>query len=45
MVRFGNMETFTRMVEIGSISAVAVNWRLKELEQHLGVELLKGAFA
>lgn len=48
MNRFENMEVFTRVVETGSISAAAdqagiaksaVSRRLKELEDHLGVEL------
>lgn len=48
MDRFENMRTFIRVVEAGSISAAAdrlgvaksaVSRRLKELEEHLGVEL------
>jgi len=48
MNRFENMETFIRVVETGSISAAAdragvaksaVSRRLKELEEHLGVQL------
>jgi len=48
MNRFENMDTFIRVVETGSISAAAdrigvaksaVSRRLKELEEHLGVEL------
>lgn len=48
MNRFENMDTFTRVVEAGSISGAAdrlgiaksaVSRRLKELEVHLGVEL------
>lgn len=48
MDRFENMETFIRVVEVGSISGAAdrlgvaksaVSRRLKELEAHLGVEL------
>jgi DNA-binding transcriptional LysR family regulator len=48
MDRFENMRTFVRVVEAGSISAAAdrlgvaksaVSRRLKELEEHLGVEL------
>jgi len=48
MDRFENMRTFTRVVEAGSISGAAermgvaksaVSRRLKELEEHLGVEL------
>jgi len=48
MDRFENMETFIRVVEVGSISGAAdrmgvaksaVSRRLKELEEHLGVEL------
>ena len=48
MDRFENMSTFIRVVEAGSISAAAdrlgvaksaVSRRLKELEEHLGVEL------
>jgi len=48
MDRFVNMHTFTRVVEAGSISGAAerlgvaksaVSRRLKELEEHLGVEL------
>lgn len=48
MNRFENMDTFIRVVETGSISAAAVRLevaksavsrRLKELEEHLGVEL------
>lgn len=48
MDRFENMDTFIRVVEAGSISGAAerlglaksaVSRRLKELEQHLGVEL------
>jgi DNA-binding transcriptional LysR family regulator len=48
MDRFGNMRTFIRVVEAGSISGAAdrlgvaksaVSRRLKELEEHLGVEL------
>ena len=48
MNRFENMDTFIRVVEAGSISAAAerlgvaksaVSRRLKELEEHLGVEL------
>jgi DNA-binding transcriptional LysR family regulator len=48
MGRFENMETFSRIVEAGSISDAAqhmglaksaVSRRLKELETHLGVEL------
>jgi len=48
MDRFENMETFIRVVEVGSISGAAermgvtkssVSRRLKELEGHLGVEL------
>lgn len=48
MNRFENMETFIRVVEAGTISAAAdrlgvaksaVSRRLKELEEHLGVEL------
>ncbi len=49
MDRFENMNTFIRVVEAGSISGAAdrlavaksaVSRRLKELEEHLGVELL-----
>ncbi len=48
MDRFDNMDTFIRVVEAGSISGAAdrlgvaksaVSRRLKELEEHLGVEL------
>ncbi|MCU7939957.1 MAG: LysR family transcriptional regulator [gamma proteobacterium symbiont of Bathyaustriella thionipta] len=48
MNRFENMENFIRVVEVGSISGAAdrlgvaksaVSRRLKELEEHLGVEL------
>jgi DNA-binding transcriptional LysR family regulator len=48
MDRFENMKTFIRVVEAGTISAAAdrlgvaksaVSRRLKELEEHLGVEL------
>ena len=48
MNRFENMDTFIRVVEVGSISGAAdrlnvaksaVSRRLKELEKHLGVEL------
>lgn len=48
MNRFENMDTFIRVVETGSISAAAdragvaksaVSRRLKELEEHLGVQL------
>lgn len=48
MNRFDNMDSFIRVVETGSISSAAerlgvaksaVSRRLKELEQHLGVEL------
>lgn len=48
MNRFENMDTFIRVVEAGSISGAAerlgvaksaVSRRLKELEEHLGVEL------
>ncbi len=48
MDRFENMDTFIRVVEAGSISGAAdrigiaksaVSRRLKELEEHLGVEL------
>ena len=48
MDRFENMRTFIRVVEAGTISAAAdrlgvaksaVSRRLKELEEHLGVEL------
>jgi len=48
MNKFENMDTFVRVVEIGSISGAAdrlgvaksaVSRRLKELEAHLGVEL------
>lgn len=48
MDRFENMENFIRVVEVGSISGAAeqlgvaksaVSRRLKELEEHLGVEL------
>ena len=48
MDRFGNMGTFIQVVEAGSISGAAtslgiaksaVSRRLKELEEHLGVEL------
>lgn len=48
MDRYENMNTFVRVVEAGSISAAAdrmnvaksvVSRRLKELEEHLGVEL------
>ena len=48
MDRFENMDTFVRVVEAGSISGAAdrigvaksaVSRRLKELEEHLGVEL------
>lgn len=48
MDRFANMDTFVRVVEAGSISGAAdrlgvaksvVSRRLKELEEHLGVEL------
>lgn len=48
MNRFENMDVFVRVVEAGSISAAAdrlgvaksaVSRRLKELEEHLGVEL------
>ena len=48
MDRFGNMNAFVRVVEAGGISAAAdrmdvaksvVSRRLKELEEHLGVEL------
>jgi len=48
MNRFENMDTFTRVVEAGSISGAAdrlgvaksaVSRRLQELEKHLGVEL------
>ena len=48
MDRFENMGVFIRVVEAGSISAAAdrlgvaksaVSRRLKELEEHLGVEL------
>ena len=48
MNRFENMETFIRVVETGSISGAAdragvaksaVSRRLKELEEHLGVQL------
>lgn len=48
MDRYENMNTFVRVVETGSISAAAnrmdvaksvVSRRLKELEEHLGVEL------
>lgn len=48
MDRFDNMNTFIRVVELGSISGAAnkmgvaksaVSRRLKELEEHLGVEL------
>jgi len=48
MDRFENMNTFIRVVEVGSISGAAertgtaksaVSRRLKELEEHLGVEL------
>ena len=48
MNRYENMETFIRVVEVGSISGAAnrmgvaksaVSRRLKELEGHLGVEL------
>ena len=48
MDRFDNMDCFVRVVEAGSISAAAermnvaksaVSRRLKELEEHLGVEL------
>ena len=48
MDRFENMNAFVRVVETGSISAAAdrmdiaksvVSRRLKELEEHLGVEL------
>ncbi|MGB5309902.1 MAG: LysR family transcriptional regulator, partial [Arenicellales bacterium] len=48
MNRFENMTAFIRVVEVGSISGAAdrlgvaksaVSRRLKELEEHLGVEL------
>lgn len=48
MDRFENMNAFVRVVELGSISAAAdqlqvaksvISRRLKELEQHLGVQL------
>ena len=48
MNRFENMDTFIRVVETGSISGAAdragvaksaVSRRLKELEEHLGVQL------
>jgi len=48
MNRFENMDTFVRVVEVGTISGAAdrlgiaksaVSRRLKELETHLGVEL------
>ena len=48
MDRFENMKTFTRVVEVGSISGAAerleisksvVSRRLKELEEHLSVQL------
>jgi len=48
MNRFDNMETFIRVVEVGSVSGAAdrlgvaksaVSRRLKELEEYLGVEL------
>lgn len=48
MNRFENMETFIKVVEVGSMSGAAdrlgiaksaVSRRLKELEEHLGVEL------
>lgn len=48
MARFENMDTFIRVVEAGSITGAAarlgvaksaVSRRLKELEEHLGVEL------
>lgn len=50
MDRFENMETFVRVVEAGSISGAAdragiaksaVSRRLKELEEHLGVQLFR----
>jgi DNA-binding transcriptional LysR family regulator len=50
MNRFENMDTFIRVVEVGSISGAAdrlgvaksaVSRRLKELEEHLGVQLFR----